>query len=311
MEYAEDFKDLVLPHPKDGKVLTAAFNALLNESANVFIVGEEEFHIDACFMAFYGTLKKYEDFILHRMMSPKVEDTVELFNSILSNLTIEQARNEQAEQRHVIIMPEVGPSAGKEWMACEALVNTFPGANVVMVAFSTVESQDIATVRQVGLKSNNRLFNLGGLDLETMTSYLNECKTRGSLQELMPSLENTIWHPIALEIAGESPPDGPVTHSVADYKESIDSSEAGDEQNERAGSIEELSRNPIEDEASGYSRWRGWLEVSKSIISATLIAIIALIWIVVVAGALEPSLWKDLNALLQLLIEQTERLFER
>ena len=40
-----------LPHPNDDAVLAAARQALLVEMLNVFIVGEEEFHIDACFLA--------------------------------------------------------------------------------------------------------------------------------------------------------------------------------------------------------------------------------------------------------------------
>ena len=64
---------LALPHPNDDAVLAAARQALLVEMLNVFIVGEEEFHIDACFLALYHQLKLESGLQLHRMMSPKVD----------------------------------------------------------------------------------------------------------------------------------------------------------------------------------------------------------------------------------------------
>ena len=65
-----------LPHPDDDAVLAAARQALLVGMSNVFIVGEEEFHIDACFLALYHQLKLESGLQLHRMMSPKVDEIV-------------------------------------------------------------------------------------------------------------------------------------------------------------------------------------------------------------------------------------------
>ena len=50
-----------LPHPDDESVLANARDALLTGMCNVFIVGEEEFHIDACFLALYHQLKREPD----------------------------------------------------------------------------------------------------------------------------------------------------------------------------------------------------------------------------------------------------------
>ena len=87
-DLAEDALLHSLPHPDDEKVLAAAREALLEGMRNVFIVGEDEFHIDACFLALYQQLKLVPSLQLHRMMSPKVDDIVELFNTVLSDLSM-------------------------------------------------------------------------------------------------------------------------------------------------------------------------------------------------------------------------------
>ena len=114
IELTDDVLLRSLPHPDDEKILEAAREALLEGMSNVFIVGEEEFHVDACFLALYQQLKLQPGLHLHRMMSPKVDDIVELFNTVLADLSIEEARNQQAQERHIIVMPDFGPNAGKE-----------------------------------------------------------------------------------------------------------------------------------------------------------------------------------------------------
>ena len=183
-----------LPHPDDERVLAAARDALLTGMSNVFIVGEEEFHIDACFLALYHQLKLEPGLQLHRMMSPKVDDIVELFNTTLADFSIEEARNQQANDRHIIVMPDFGPNAGKEWLACESLVNTFPGANVGILAFSTIDNHDASALQQLSLKSRNKLIRLSLMDSASMERYLNNCHERGALLEMLPSLADSQWY---------------------------------------------------------------------------------------------------------------------
>ena len=57
-----------LPHPDDERILATARDALLTGMSNVFIVGEEEFHIDACFLALYQQLKREPELQLHLML---------------------------------------------------------------------------------------------------------------------------------------------------------------------------------------------------------------------------------------------------
>ena len=95
-----------LPHPEDEKVLAAAREALLSDAVNVFILADEDFHVDACFLAFYQQLKLEPRLTLHRMMSPKAEEIVSLFNDILGDVSIEEARNQISDERHVIVMPD-------------------------------------------------------------------------------------------------------------------------------------------------------------------------------------------------------------
>ena len=90
------------------------------------------------------------------MMSPKVDDIVELFNTVLADLSIEEARNQQAHERHIIVMPDFGPNAGKEWMACESLVNTFP---VPMSGCWRFQRLIIMTPRRFSSYRSNRVTN--------------------------------------------------------------------------------------------------------------------------------------------------------
>ena len=227
-DMAEDALLHSLPHPDDEKVLAAAREALLEGMRNVFIVGEDEFHIDACFLALYQQLKLVPGLQLHRMMSPKVDDIVELFNTVLSDLSIEEARNHQAQERHIIVMPDFGPNAGKEWMACESLVNTFPGANVGMLAFSTLDNHDASALQQLSLKSRNKLMRLTPMDHAVMERYLGECHARASWQKCYLLAEFTVVRACFI-ILGLDAEDA-IMQSVSDYDEVMsEAAETSDE----------------------------------------------------------------------------------
>ena len=246
----------LLPHPDDESVLAAARDALLTGMCNVFIVGEEEFHIDACFLALYHQLKREPGLQLHRMMSPKVDDIVELFNTVLADLSVEEARNQQANDRHIIVMPDFGPNAGKEWMACESLVNTFPGSNVGMLAFSTIDNHDASALQQLSLKSRNKLIRLSPMDSASMEHYLNNCHERGALLEMLPSLADSQWYGLASDIAGLSADDAP-THSVSDYDESKSAAPAPP-QSLDLPEIEAPSHEPEEESVKERKPWINW-----------------------------------------------------
>ena len=286
-----------LPHPDDENILAAARDALLTGMSNVFIVGEEEFHIDACFLALYQQLKLESGLQLHRMMSPKVDDIVELFNTVLADLSIEEARNQQANERHIIVMPDFGPNAGKEWMACESLVNTFPGANVGMLAFSTIDNHDASALQQLSLKSRNKLIRLTPMDSTSMERYLSNCHERGALLEMLPSLADSEWYGLASDIAGLSVDDSP-KYSVSDYDESksvapvptqlpdLRETEASSDEPE-----EELTK-----ERKPWVNWAALVPRVASLISASLIVLFAAALFLAVAGALHPPIWEAIQA---------------
>lgn len=289
-DLAEDALLHSLPHPDDEKVLAAAREALLEGMRNVFIVGEDEFHIDACFLALYQQLKLVPGLQLHRMMSPKVDDIVELFNTVLSDLSIEEARNHQAQERHIIVMPDFGPNAGKEWMACESLVNTFPGANVGMLAFSTLDNHDASTLQQLSLKARNKLMRLTPMNHEVMERYLGECHARGVLVEMLPSLQDSQWYELASSILGLDAEDA-IKQSVSDYDEVM--SEAAETNDE----LEDMA-DPAAEEASiakprkRLINWGALLPRISSLISVALIILFAGALLLVVAGALHPPIWE-------------------
>jgi hypothetical protein len=281
-----------LPHPDDESVLATARDALLTGMCNVFIVGEEEFHIDACFLALYHQLKLEPGLQLHRMMSPKVDDIVELFNTVLADLSIEEARNQQANDRHIIVMPDFGPNAGKEWMACESLVNTFPGANVGMLAFSTIDNHDASALQQLSLKSRNKLIRLSPMDSASMEHYLNNCHERGALLEMLPSLADSQWYGLASGVAGLSVDDAP-THSVSDYDESKSAAPASTQSPDlpEEASSDEPEEGPAKARKPRIN-WAALLPRVTSLVSASLIVLFAAALFLAVAGALHPPIWE-------------------
>ena len=281
-----------LPHPDDESVLATARDALLTGMCNVFIVGEEEFHIDACFLALYHQLKREPGLQLHRMMSPKVDDIVELFNTVLADLSIEEARNQQANDRHIIVMPDFGPNAGREWMACESLVNTFPGANVGMLAFSTIDNHDASALQQLSLKSRNKLIRLSPMDSASMEHYLKNCHERGALLEMLPSLADSQWYGLASDIAGLSADDAP-THSVSDYDESKSAAPGSTQSPDlpEEASIDEPEEGPAKARKPRIN-WAALLPRLTSLVSASLIVLFAAALFLAVAGALHPPIWE-------------------
>jgi hypothetical protein len=292
-DVAEDALLRSLPHPDDEKVLAAAREALLEGMSNVFIVGEEEFHIDACFLALYQQLKLVPGLQLHRMMSPKVDDIVELFNTVLSDLSIEEARNHQAQERHIIVMPDFGPNAGKEWMACESLVNTFPGANVGMLAFSTLDNHDASTLQQLSLKARNKLMRLTPMDDVVMERYLGECHARGVLVEMLPSLQDSQWYELASSILGLDAEDA-IKQSVSDYDEVMsEAAEISDELEVLADPAAEVSEEAsIAKPRKRLINWRALLPRISSLISVAFIILFAGALLLVVAGTLHPPIWE-------------------
>jgi hypothetical protein len=292
-DLAEDALLHSLPHPDDEKVLAAAREALLEGMRNVFIVGEDEFHIDACFLALYQQLKLVPGLQLHRMMSPKVDDIVELFNTVLSDLSIEEARNQQAQERHIIVMPDFGPNAGKEWMACESLVNTFPGANVGMLAFSTLDNHDASTLQQLSLKARNKLMRLTPMDDVVMERYLGECHARGVLVEMLPSLQDSQWYELASSILGLDAEDA-IKQSVADYDEVMsEAAEISDELEVLADPAADVSEEAsIAKPRKRLINWRALLPRISSLISVAFIILFAGALLLVVAGTLHPPIWE-------------------
>ena len=287
-----------LPHPDDEGVLAAARDALIGGASNVFIVGEEEFHIDACFLALYQQLKREPGLQLHRMMSPKVDDIVELFNTVLADLTIDDARNHQGQERHIIVMPDFGPNAGKEWMACESLVNTFPGANVGLLAFSTIDNHDVTALHQLSLKARNKLMRLSTMDRETMERYLTECHGRGVLTDLLPALADSIWRELALEILGLTASES-IRQSVSDYDDLM--SKPPEEGAEKAAAPDVPEETAEEAASIPRAPWVNWGALSArvmSLLTASVIALVAFSLVIGVAGALHPPIWNSTEALI-------------
>ena len=194
-------------------------------------------------------------------------------------------------------MPDFGPNAGKEWMACESLVNTFPGANVGMLAFSTIDNHDASALQQLSLKSRNKLIRLTPMDSASMERYLTDCYERGALLEMLPSLMDSQWYGLASGIAGLSRDDGP-RRSVSDYDESMSTAPAPTPQAELP-ETDALNEEPEEGPVKERKPWINWgalLPRVSSLISAGLIILFAVALFLAVAGALHPPIWEAIQA---------------
>ena len=141
-------------------------------------------------------------------------------------------------------------------MACESLVNTFPGANVGMLAFSTLDNHDASALKQLSVKSRNKLMRLTPMDHEVMERYLGECHERGGLEEMLPSLRDSQWYELASNILGLDAVDM-IRQSVSDYDEVMsDAPESDDDFEVRADQANDTS-----DKASDVKpriRWVNW-----------------------------------------------------
>ena len=182
-------------------------------------------------------------------------------------------------------------------MACESLGNTFPGANVGRLAFSTIDSLDASALPQLSLKSRNKLIRLTPMDSASMERYLTDCHERGALLEMLPSLMDSQWYGLASGIAGFSRDDGP-RRSVSDYDESMSTAPAPTPQAELP-ETDTLNEEPEEGPVKERKPWINWgalLPRVSSLISAGLIILFAGALFLAAAGALHPPIWEAIFA---------------
>ena len=178
-------------------------------------------------------------------------------------------------------------------MACESLVNTFPGANVGMLAFSTVDNHDASALKQLSLKSRNKLMRLTPMDEDAMQRYLADCHQRGVLLDMLPSLVDSPWYALAIEVSGLSLEDIP-RYSVSDYDESASQlpQEPPEESEARDG---ESIAAEAKDSTKPARRWINWGALFPRIaalFSAGMIILFASAFLLAVAGALHPPIWE-------------------
>ena len=178
-------------------------------------------------------------------------------------------------------------------MACESLVNTFPGANVGMLAFSTLDNHDASALQQLSLKSRNKLMRLTPMDHAVMERYLGECHARGVLAEMLPSLQNSPWYELASIILGLDAEDA-IKQSVSDYDEVMsEAAETSDELEVMADPAAEVNEEAsIAKPRKRLINWGALLPRISSLISVALIVLFSGALMLAVAGILHPPVWE-------------------
>ena len=138
-----------------------------------------------------------------------------------------------------------------------------------------------------------------------MERYLKECHESGALREMLPSLTDSQWYGLASEIAGLSVDDAP-SHSVSDYDESKSVATAPTPSPD-SPEIRECSDEPKEGQIKERKlsvNWAALLPRVASLISASLIVLLAASLFLAVAGALHPPIWEATQAIARPLWDQ-------
>jgi hypothetical protein len=199
-------------HPADESLLSEILEKVNLGSANIFVLGQDEFRLDIFFLAFYKELRANDRIEVHRMMAPSIDETVSLINSLSDTLTIEQASKARSGGgKHVLIVSDMGPSTSEEWSACESLVSTFPGTNVSLVAFTCNEGEKAASFRGLGTKSRNALVELPELSEEIVLRFLDRARSMGHLDDVVNSLLNSRWHSLVTKTLATSAAQSPIS----------------------------------------------------------------------------------------------------
>jgi hypothetical protein len=153
-------------------------------------------------------------------------------------------------------------------------------------------------LQQLSLKARNKLMRLSTLDRETMERYLTECHGRGVLTDLLPALADSVWRELAVEILGLTTSDSP-RQSVSDYDDLM--SQPPDEGPEKAPAPE-IPKETAEESApvprAPWVNWGALLARVMSLLTASIIALVAFSLVIAVAGALHPPIWNSTEALI-------------
>lgn len=206
-------------HPDDESLLNFIIRKISSDTSNIFVLAEDNFHLDAFFLKFYDALTADEELKVHRMMSPNVEETVGLVNSIGGSMSISEASKERLGLKHILLISDLGPSTAEEWAACESLVSTFPGANINLVAFTSNGGDNAETFKSLGMKSRNTLFELPELKVEMILELVTNASRNDGLGGEINTLLNSRWRNVVREaLVAKSGNDGPDSGQITSSK---------------------------------------------------------------------------------------------
>ena len=208
------------------------------ERQNIFVISQDEFYLDAFFIQLYEQLNKTDDLTLHRMFQPDVEGIVGWFNKLLAELSIDEARNSESNNKTVIFMPEITNSNLQDWISCESLISAFPGANVSLIAFGRADKINTTTLTNIGSKNQNRLIRLPELSPDRVEAYFRELKETGELSVILRGLTNSQWESLAKAILNQS---------VTELNDSFSATESADFTNyklEAPESEDQIAKQP-------------------------------------------------------------------
>lgn len=220
-------------HPEDDKLLESIIEKILSDTSNIFVLAEDSFRLDAFFLKFYQELSADEGIKVHRMMSPNVEETVELVNGMAASMSISEASRERLGVKHTLLISDQGPGTSEEWAACESLVSTFPGANINLVAFTSNSGEKASTFKNLGMKSRNTLIKLPELDLDMVLDLVANAGRNGDLSGEINTLLNSRWRDavrkaLAEDATGDATNTKPTEHNTSitssNQKEGIEKS---------------------------------------------------------------------------------------
>ena len=158
-------------------IISKAISALENEDKSLIVIGDEGVLDHYCRMLI-SRLKDNPLFKLEVFLSTSKDGLLKRFNQMLSNLSIDEARQPPSANSAVqlLVINDAGAIKDQEWALLTRLIRDFPGANVRCAMFvdksSSLELE--AKIEKLGRKVHKWLVHAPTLD------EVSELKSAGS-----------------------------------------------------------------------------------------------------------------------------------
>ena len=127
----------ILYSPKDKQYFRLALDAVINHSMGLAVIGSNETALTHYSRILTSRLRKERTFQLDNFPPTNTEELLRKFNQLLSQMTMDQARQKPAADKPITLMlvNDANVVDPVQWTLLLQLLSDFPGINVRMVLF--------------------------------------------------------------------------------------------------------------------------------------------------------------------------------